>query len=155
MIKITIITVSGNMPKAISSIWEEYKKRINKNYRIELKEIKPEQRNKNKTTIQSILEEGKRIVLAIPHNSYIIALDEKGEDYDTRSFAMYFNNISGKDITFIIGGADGLDESVKKICNKKIKLSSLTFPHHMVKIILIEQLYRVYSILNNHPYHRD
>ncbi|AFZ82858.1 23S rRNA (pseudouridine1915-N3)-methyltransferase [Candidatus Kinetoplastibacterium crithidii (ex Angomonas deanei ATCC 30255)] len=119
MIKITIITVSGNMPKAISSIWEEYKKRINKNYRIELKEIKPEQRNKNKTTIQSILEEGKRIVLAIPHNSYIIALDEKGEDYDTRSFAMYFNNISGKDITFIIGGADGLDESVKKICNKK------------------------------------
>ncbi|WBF65729.1 MAG: 23S rRNA (pseudouridine(1915)-N(3))-methyltransferase RlmH [Candidatus Kinetoplastibacterium crithidii] len=155
MTKITIITVSNTMPKAISSIWEEYRKRINKNYQIELKEIKPEQRNKNKTTNQSILAEGKKIILAIPTNSYIIVLDEKGEDYDTKKFAMYFNKISDQDITFIIGGTDGLDNNVKKICNKKIKLSSLTFPHHIVKILLIEQLYRVYSILNNHPYHRD
>ncbi|MBW0454337.1 MAG: 23S rRNA (pseudouridine(1915)-N(3))-methyltransferase RlmH [Candidatus Kinetoplastibacterium crithidii] len=151
MIKVTIITVSNTMPKPISDIWEEYKKRINKNYQIELKEIKPEHRNKNKTTSQSISVEGKKIILAIPSNSYIIVLDEKGEDYDTKKFAIYFNQISEQDITFIIGGADGLDDSVKKICKKKIKLSSLTFPHHMVKILLIEQLYRVWSILNNHP----
>ncbi|AGF46755.1 SPOUT methyltransferase superfamily protein [Candidatus Kinetoplastibacterium desouzaii TCC079E] len=152
--KITIIAVGSNIPIWVDNVWHDYAKRLQKNYKIDLKEIKSEDRKSNQNIKKIILNEAKKISLAIPKNSLIIALDEHGEDFSTQKLTEFIIKSSEYPITFIIGGADGLDDSIRKTCHKMIKLSSLTFPHHIVRILLIEQIYRCWSIINKHPYHR-
>ena len=155
--KITIIAVGARMPDWVEDAWSDYAKRLASDWSVVLKEIKPESRTSGKTPAQMMLAEAKRIESAIPEGSLRVALDEHGRDYTTHTFAEqmggWHNN--SQSLAIIIGGPDGLDADLKKSCQSILRLSSMTMPHPMVRVVLIEQIYRAWSILNNHPYHRD
>lgn len=144
------------MPAWVETAWNDYAKRMPADCAIELKEIKPEPRTSGKTPAQMMQAEAKRIEAAIPSNALRIALDEHGKDLTTMNLSTRLEQWrgNGQDVVFLIGGPDGLDPDLKKSCAGMIRLSSLTLPHPMVRIVLAEQLYRAWAILVNHPYHR-
>ncbi|NOL50155.1 23S rRNA (pseudouridine(1915)-N(3))-methyltransferase RlmH [Pelistega europaea] len=154
--KLYVIAVGNRMPKWVETAWEDYAKRMPADCAIELKEIKPEPRSNGKTPEQMMLAEAKRIEAALPTNAIRVVLDEHGKDITTVQLAKYIEQwkFSGQDVAIIIGGPDGLDASIKNSGNTKLRLSSLTLPHPMVRVLLAEQLYRAWSITVNHPYHR-
>ena len=145
------------MPDWVQSGWDEYAKRMPSDWPITLKEIKPEPRNSGKTPEQMMAAEARRIESAIPDQCVRIALDERGKDFDTRKFADMLNqwHQASVNLSLTIGGPDGLDPDFKKKCQGLIRLSSLTMPHPLVRVVLIEQIYRAWSLINHHPYHRD
>jgi 23S rRNA (pseudouridine1915-N3)-methyltransferase len=100
--------------------------------------------------------EAERIRKAIPHGDIVVALDEHGRDLTTMDFAKKLGGWKdeGTGVTFLIGGADGLDKSLKDSCRLMMRISSMTLPHAFARVLLCEQIYRAWSILNNHPYHR-
>ena len=101
-------------------------------------------------------KEGQLLLAAIPKGSYLIALDEHGKLQSTQSVADKFQQLkeSSQSLALVIGGADGLSDQVLEQCIEKWSLSKMTFPHAMVRVIVAEQIYRAFSLLNNHPYHR-
>ena len=145
------------MPDWITGGFNEYAKRMPHEAKIELVEIKPEPRTTGKTTAQIMEAEAQRILAALPQNALRIALDEHGAQPTTRQLAAQMQDWlrGGRDVAFIIGGADGLHESVKQAAQHLMALSALTLPHAMVRVLLAEQLYRAHSLLHNHPYHRE
>ncbi len=153
--RITIISVGNFENSPHKAVFEAYLKRLK--WKLELKEI--EQKNsKNFTSEQLKKFEGDLILKTIKSSSKIIALDERGKQFDSRSFAKMISDsaVNGdSDLSFIIGGSDGLSEEVLKKSHLKISLGQMTFPHLMVRAILAEQLYRAQTIIENHPYHRD
>ncbi len=155
--KLIIVSVGHKMPDWITAGFNEYTKRMPREARIELLEIKPEPRTTGKTTVQIMEAEAQRILAALPQNCLRIALDERGFQPTTRQLAAQMQDWmrEGCDMAFIIGGADGLHESVKQAAQQVLALSSLTFPHAFVRVLLAEQLYRAYSLMHNHPYHRE
>ncbi|ETD70405.1 50S rRNA methyltransferase [Pelistega indica] len=154
--KIYIIAVGNRMPKWVEDAWDDYVKRMPNDCCIELKEIKPEPRTSGKTPAQMMQAEAKRIDAAIPTQALRIILDEHGKDITTVQLAKHFEQwkTSGNDIAIVIGGPDGLDSQIKSSAHTLLRLSSLTLPHPMVRVLLAEQLYRAWSITVNHPYHR-
>jgi 23S rRNA (pseudouridine1915-N3)-methyltransferase len=155
--KLLIVAVGHKMPEWITTGFGEYAKRMPREARIELVEIKPEPRTTGKTTAQIMGAEAQRIHAALPPDCLRIALDERGANWTTRQLADRMQQWmgAGRDVAFIIGGADGLHESVKHGAQQQLALSALTLPHAMVRVLLAEQLYRAYSLLHNHPYHRE
>jgi 23S rRNA (pseudouridine1915-N3)-methyltransferase len=145
------------MPDWITAGFNEYAKRMPRETKIELLEIKPEPRSTGKTIAQIMAAEAQRILAVLPQNCRCIALDECGAQPTTRQLATQMQEWmrEGRDTAFIIGGADGLHESVKQAAQQMMALSSLTLPHAMVRVLLAEQLYRAHSLLHNHPYHRE
>ncbi|MEY4592907.1 MAG: hypothetical protein RIR18_1802 [Pseudomonadota bacterium] len=123
---------------------------------VNLVEVKPETRG-SKTREQLMAAEKARIRAALPSGVRLIALDERGSDLTTKKLAERLEvwMQEGGDVAFLIGGADGLDPELKAEAAEMIRLSSLTLPHGMAKLILCEQLYRAASVLKNHPYHRE
>jgi 23S rRNA (pseudouridine1915-N3)-methyltransferase len=154
--KITIIAVGAKMPAWVDTAWDDYAKRLPTDWSLQLKEIKPEPRTSGKTAMQMMAAEAKRIQSAIPEYAVRVALDEHGKDLSTEKFSQvvqgWQNN--SQPIAILIGGPDGLDAELKASCSSLIRLSSMTMPHPLVRVVLIEQLYRAWSILVNHPYHR-
>ncbi len=155
--KLLILAVGSKMPSWISEGFNEYAKRMPREAKIELVEIKPEARSSGKTTQQIMEAEAQRIRAALPGGALCIALDERGATPTTKQLAQQMQDWmqQGRDVAFIIGGADGLHESVKHQAQHLLALSALTLPHGMVRVLLAEQLYRVHSLLHNHPYHRE
>lgn len=155
--KFLLASVGHKMPEWISDGFNEYAKRMPREARIELLEIKPEPRTTGKTTAQIMEAEAQRIQAVLPASCLRIALDERGAAWTTRQFAdkMKLWLGEGRDVAFIIGGADGLHESVKDGAQLLLALSAMTLPHAMVRVLLAEQLYRAHSLLHNHPYHRE
>ena len=155
--QITVIAVGHRMPAWIENGFKEYAKRMPSEWHFSLKELKPVERNGSRSA-ESVMEaEATRIRAAIPKHAKLVALDEHGKDLTTMALA---DNIKrwqqdGRDIAIIIGGADGLDPLLKKQAEQLIRLSSLTLPHGMVRVLLAEQLYRAHTILQNPPYHRS
>jgi 23S rRNA (pseudouridine1915-N3)-methyltransferase len=146
--RLIIIAVGHKMPDWVSIACNDYLKRMPADCNIELKEIKPD---------LSPAKEAIKINAAIPKGVRIIALDERGKDLSTQALA---NQLAqwrqdGGDIAFLIGGADGLDASLKQKADAIWRLSSLTLPHAMARVLLTEQLYRAWTILQGHPYHRE
>ena len=154
--KLIVIAVGNRMPDWVTTAWKDYAKRMPADCTIELREIKPEPRTSGKTPAQMMQAEAVRIQAALSADSLVIALDEHGRDLTTMALSDQLEGwrSNGQDVTFVIGGPDGLDVSLKKRCAGLIRLSSLTLPHPMVRIVLAEQLYRAWAILTNHPYHR-
>ncbi|MGO1767580.1 23S rRNA (pseudouridine(1915)-N(3))-methyltransferase RlmH [Advenella sp. S44] len=154
--KLTVIAVGNRMPDWVTTAWKDYAKRMPADCTIELREIKPEPRTSGKTPAQMMQAEARRIQAALAPDSLVIALDEHGRDLTTMALSGKLEGwrSNGQDVTFLIGGPDGLDAGLKKDCTSLIRLSSLTLPHPMVRIVLAEQLYRAWAILTNHPYHR-
>ena len=155
--KLIIVSVGNKMPDWITTGFNEYTKRMPREARIELLEIKPEPRTTGKTTEQIMAAEAQRILAALPQNCLRIVLDERGSQPTTRQLAAQMQDWmrEGRDIAFIIGGADGLHESVKQAAQQLLALSALTLPHAFVRVLLAEQLYRAHSLMHNHPYHRE
>jgi len=156
-VKLIVVAVGTRMPSWVSTAWEDYAKRLPADCALELREVKPEPRTSGKTPAQMMAAEAKRIEQAIGPQVMRIALDEKGQDLTTRALAIHLEGwrAAGGDVALIVGGPDGLDPTLKSQCAGKIRLSSLTLPHPMVRVVLAEQLYRAWAILTHHPYHRD
>ncbi|MFM0321307.1 23S rRNA (pseudouridine(1915)-N(3))-methyltransferase RlmH [Caballeronia glebae] len=154
--KLVILAVGHKMPDWISNGFDEYAKRMPPELRIELKEIKPEQRSSGRNAESVMAAEKQRIEAALPKHARVVALDEHGRDWTTMQLANALPGWQqdGRDVAFVIGGADGLDPAVKARAELLLRVSSLTLPHGMVRVLLAEQLYRAWSITQNHPYHR-
>lgn len=155
--KLYIVAVGNKMPAWITSGFNEYSKRMPREAKIEFLEIKPEPRTTGKSVEQIMDAEAQRIHAAVPRSCLHIVLDEHGEQSTTRQLAAQMQDWmrAGNDVAFIIGGADGLHESVKQAAKQLLALSALTLPHAFVRVLLAEQLYRAHSLLHNHPYHRE
>ena len=154
--QLIIAAVGHKMPAWIEDGFGEYAKRMPPECRIQLKEIKPVERSGSKTADTVMAAERTKIEAAIPKGARIIALDERGRDLTTVQLSQLLMQWKqdGRDVTFVIGGADGLDAGFKASADMLVRISSLTLPHGMVRVLLAEQLYRAWSITQNHPYHR-
>lgn len=154
--QLIIAAVGHKMPQWIEEGFQEYAKRMPADCRIVLKEIKPVERSGSKTAETVMALERSKIEAIIPKNAYIIALDERGKDLTSVGLSQQLRHWqqNGRDVVLVIGGADGLDAEFKAKADILIRVSSLTLPHGMVRVLLAEQLYRAWSITQNHPYHR-
>ncbi|HEX5339241.1 MAG TPA: 23S rRNA (pseudouridine(1915)-N(3))-methyltransferase RlmH [Gallionella sp.] len=155
--KLLIVSVGHKMPDWITTGFGEYTKRMPREAQIALVEIKPEPRTTGKSTAQIMEAEAQRILAALPQGCLRIALDERGAQPTTKQLAAQMQDWmrEGRDVAFIVGGADGLHDSVKQAAQHLMALSALTLPHAFVRVLLAEQLYRAHSLLHNHPYHRE
>jgi 23S rRNA (pseudouridine1915-N3)-methyltransferase len=155
--KLIVAAVSQRPPAWVVAGWTEYAKRMPRELSLELLEIKPEPRTLGKTAEVMMAAEATRIDAQLPTGCRRIALDEKGDAPTTRQLAGRLAKwmASGDDVAFIIGGPDGLDARIKNTAHETMRLSSLTLPHALVRVILAEALYRAASVLKNHPYHRE
>ena len=144
------------MPAWVQTGFEEYAKRMPPEARIELVELKPEDRVGK--SIENVLKgEAVRINAAVPANAERLVLDERGQPFSTRELAQMLTNWMREGISpcFIVGSADGLAPSIKQSASKQFSLSGCTLPHGLVRVMLAEQLYRAWSLTQNHPYHRE
>lgn len=154
--QLVIVSVGTKMPAWVDTAFDEYAKRMPPECRVILKEIRPVDRTGGKTAESAMQQERSRIEAALPKGARIIALDERGKDLTTMQLSQQLTQWQqdGRDVALIIGGADGLDADFKTRADGLLRLSSLTLPHGMVRVLLAEQLYRAWSITQNHPYHR-
>jgi len=155
--KLVIIAVGTRMPSWVDEGYRAYAKRMPPGTALELIEIKPEARTSGKTVAQMLAAEAQRIRAAVPRGGGVIALDERGKDMSTTGLAVQFEAWMQQHgpVVFLIGGADGLDAALKKTAAMQLRLSSLTLPHGLARVLLAEQLYRALSIIGGHPYHRE
>jgi 23S rRNA (pseudouridine1915-N3)-methyltransferase len=155
--KLIVAAVSQRPPAWVVAGWTEYAKRMPRELPLELLEIKPESRSSGKTAEAMMALEAARIEAHLPPGCRRIALDERGEAPTTRQLGERLAKwmAGGEDVAFMIGGPDGLDARIKSDAHETMRLSSLTLPHALVRVILAESLYRAVSVLKGHPYHRD
>jgi 23S rRNA (pseudouridine1915-N3)-methyltransferase len=154
--QINLITVGNRMPSWVQQGYDEYAKRLPRECELVLKEIAPGKRSKNSDVPRIVREEGERMLAAIPQSSYVVTLDIPGKPWTTPELAQAMQRWmeSGQHVSLLVGGPEGLADSAKQLARESWSLSKLTFPHPLVRIVVAEQLYRAWSILNNHPYHR-
>ena len=154
--KLRILSVGHKMPDWVITACAEYTKRMPRDLTVEIVEIKPEKRAAGNSTenIQAI--EGKRLLEAATDN-FLIACDENGLQVTTLQLADKLRSWQalGKNISFLIGGADGLHPAILEKSDYNLALSQLTLPHAFARLLLCEQLYRAQTIIHNHPYHRE
>ncbi len=155
--KLIVAAVGTRLPDWMNAGFAEYAKRMPRELPLELVEIKPEPRTTGKTVAAMMAAEAKRIETALPSRCRRIALDERGEALDTQALAQRLGQWQegGDDIAFLIGGPDGLDPALKQGAHEKLRLSALTLPHGLARVVLAEAIYRAHSLRCGHPYHRD
>lgn len=144
------------MPQWVGAGFDDYAKRLPRDWTIELVELKPEPRERSRSVEQMLAAEAARIA-AVCTGFRSVALDERGAVWSTRDFAAHIRGWreSGDDIAFVVGSADGLHADIKTHAAAVVALSGMTLPHGLVRVLLAEQIYRAYSLLANHPYHRE
>lgn len=144
------------MPGWVQQGYEEYAKRLPRECELVLKEVAPGKRGKNSDIARIVKEEGERMLAAIPAGCHIVALDLEGKQWTTPELAKSMQRWldGGQSVSLLVGGPEGLADSAKNLAHETWSLSKLTFPHPLVRVVLAEQLYRAWSLLNNHPYHR-
>lgn len=140
----------------VKQAYDEFAKRLPHECRLQLIEVPANKRTKNTDLQRVIKEEGERLLAAIPSNSLVYALDSTGQQWSTEKLADQLKHwlVDGRDTVLLIGGPDGLSEQCKSRAEVCLSLSKLTFPHPLVRVIIAEQVYRAWSILKGHPYHR-
>lgn len=154
--RLLIVAVGQRVPDWAQTAWDDYAKRFPPELKVELKAVKTEPRG-SRTVEQLMAAERKRIEEAIPRGTRIVALDERGTTLSTLALAGKLKDwqLGGTDVALVIGGPDGLEPAFRQTAHERIRLSDLTLPHAMVRVLLVEQLYRAWSINANHPYHRE
>lgn len=154
--KLWVVAVGQRVPDWAQTAWDDYVKRFPPELKVELKAVKTEPRN-SKTLDTIYAAERERIQAAIARGCRIVALDERGTSLTTVALAARLTHwqLEGDDVALVIGGPDGLDPTFKQQAHERIRLSDLTLPHAFARVLLIEQLYRAWSINANHPYHRE
>jgi 23S rRNA (pseudouridine1915-N3)-methyltransferase len=154
--KLLVVAVGLRVPDWAQAAWDDYAKRFPPESRLEIKTVKTEPRG-SKTVPTLLAAERERISAAIPKGARIVALDERGTSLTTMALATRLKEwqLENDVVALVIGGPDGLDPAFKQAAHERIRLSDLTLPHAMVRVLLAEQLYRAWSINANHPYHRE
>lgn len=155
--KINLIAIGKRMPSWVETGYSEYAKRLNNELILNLIELPLDKRNKNADVKRCLEHEGKNMLAAIPPHDRVIALDVQGHAWNTVQLATQLQQWrqDGSNISLLIGGPDGLAPDCLTRAETKWSLSMLTFPHPLVRIIVAEQIYRAWSILKQHPYHRE
>ncbi len=154
--RLLIVAVGQRVPDWAQTAWDDYAKRFPHELKVELKAVKTEPRG-SKTLETLYAAERARIEAAIPRGTRIVALDERGTTVTTLALAAKLKDwqLGGTDVALVIGGPDGLDPAFRQAAHERIRLSDLTLPHAFARVLLIEQLYRAWSVNANHPYHRE
>jgi len=154
--KLRIVAFGQRMPAWVDAAFNDYARRLPREFALELIELRPEPRNRGKPASSVLAAEAGRIASATK-DSILVALDERGKAWNTSQFADRLRawRERAAPVAFVIGSADGLAESVKRDANVIMALSALTLPHGLTRIVLIEQIYRAASLLSGHPYHRE
>lgn len=155
--KLHVIAVGTRMPGWVSEGFADYAGRMPRMARMALTEVKAEPRTTGKSVEQMLAAEALRLEAAIPEDADRIVLDERGRDFTTEQLARWLEARlgAGRDLAFVIGGPDGLAPALKDSARLQLRLSSMTLPHALARVLLAEQLYRAFSLLQNHPYHRE
>ncbi|MCP5417304.1 MAG: 23S rRNA (pseudouridine(1915)-N(3))-methyltransferase RlmH [Chromatiaceae bacterium] len=151
-----LISVGNRMPPWVEQGYREYAKRISGELRLDLIEIAPAKRSKRADIARTLLDEGERMLKAIPKACRVIALEVDGAAWSTEELAQQLDDWlrSGSDLALLVGGPEGLAESCRQRADGSWSLSPLTLPHPLVRVVISEQIYRALSLLRNHPYHR-
>jgi len=155
-VRLLIVAVGQRLPDWAQSAWADYAKRFPAELKVELKAVKTEPRSSR--SLPSLLAaERERIEAALPKGCRLVALDERGTALSTVALADKLRawQLDADDVALVIGGPDGLEPAFRQAAHERIRLSDLTLPHALVRVLLIEQLYRAWSINAKHPYHRE
>ena len=154
--RLVMVAVGQRIPDWAQHAWDDYAKRFPHEIKIELKAVKTEPRG-SKTLETLYAAERSRIESAIPKGARVVVLDERGTPLTTMALSGRLTDwqLSGSDVALVIGGPDGICPAFKQSAHERIRLSDLTLPHAFARVLLIEQLYRAWSINANHPYHRE
>jgi 23S rRNA (pseudouridine1915-N3)-methyltransferase len=154
--KLIVVAVGQRVPDWAQTAWDDYAKRFPPELKLELKAVKTEPRA-SKTVAALLAAERERIEAAIPKGARVVALDERGTAITTVALAARLKEwqLASQDVALVIGGPDGLDPAFRQAAHERIRLSDLTLPHAMVRVLLAEQLYRAWSVNAGHPYHRE
>ena len=153
---LSIVALGHRMPAWVDAGVAEYAKRLPREYSFRVIELKPAPRNRGLTVARMLDDEAERVDAACAGTT-IVALDERGAPWSTRELAARLEawRTDGRDVSFVIGSADGLSPAFRKKANALVSLSAMTLPHGLVRVMLVEQLYRAASLAGGHPYHRE
>ncbi len=154
--QIHLIAIGHKMPVWVDQACDDYIRRLPAEIRINTVSLPLIKRGKNADIRRIVRDESRKLLAAVPDNSLPVVLDVAGQPLSTAKLATLLDNwlLQGQNIALIIGGPDGVSDELLAKVQLKISLSALTFPHTLIRVMLVEQLYRAWSILNNHPYHR-
>ena len=154
--QIKLIAVGSRMPGWVNQGYTEYARRLPRECALQLREIAAGKRLKNTDIERLLRDEGERMLAAIPRASHVVTVDIDGRPWTTGELADALRRwlASGQNVALLVGGPEGLSEAVREQAQESWSLSRLTFPHPLVRIIVAEQVYRAWSILQRHPYHR-
>ena len=153
---IHLIAVGEKLPRWVQQGYSEYAKRLPAECALRLVEIPAGRRGKNADITRTVRDESKRILAAVPKGATVVALEVGGRSWSTEQLAQQLDDWMGRgqDLALLVGGPDGLGEAARQAAGQHWSLSPLTLPHPLVRVVLAEQLYRAWSILRHHPYHR-
>ena len=154
--QIHLIAVGDKMPRWVRDGYGEYAKRLPPECVLRLIEVPAGKRGKNADVARIMRDESERLLAAVPKGTAVVALEVGGRSWSTEQLAEKLDSWmgSGQDLALLVGGPDGLTDAARKAAGQLWSLSPLTLPHPLVRVVLAEQLYRAWSILRNHPYHR-
>lgn len=154
--EIHLLAIGTRMPKWVDDGFTDYARRLGRDCQLILREIPSPRKSKSEDAGRVKQLEGQQLMAAIPADAHVIALDERGKSHDTtavsQKLGQWFEHY--RRVAILIGGADGLSKDCLVHCQERWSLSAMTYPHALVRVIIAEQIYRAYSLLNNHPYHR-
>ena len=155
--RIHLIAVGNRMPDWVEKGYQEYARRLPASCTLKLIEVNPGHRGKGADIQKAIKEESIKMLAAIPKGVRVIALDEKGKQWRTQQLAEQLEEWmqDGRDVALLVGGPDGLSAECKQMAGQTWSLSQLTLPHPLVRVVLAEQVYRAWSVVQGHPYHRE
>jgi 23S rRNA (pseudouridine1915-N3)-methyltransferase len=154
--RVHIIAMGDRMPGWVEQGFQEYARRLGSELQLHLHELPAEKRGKSADVKRILQKEGERMLQAIPAHSEVIALDREGQMLSTEMLAEKMRHWlgAGRDLALLVGGPEGMSAECLQRATLRLSFSPMTFPHPLVRIILAEQIYRAYSILKNHPYHK-
>jgi 23S rRNA (pseudouridine1915-N3)-methyltransferase len=154
--RISLIAVGTRMPVWVTAGYQEYARRMPPEYALQLIEIPSGKRSKGADLARIMQQEGEQTLAAIPKGARVVAMDVKGRGWSTEDLAGQMDGWrhDGRDIALLVGGPEGLAPACLERADQRWSLSNMTLPHPIVRIVIAEQLYRAWSILSNHPYHR-
>jgi 23S rRNA (pseudouridine1915-N3)-methyltransferase len=155
-LKLRVVALGHRMPAWVTAGWDDYARRMPRDFPLELVPLKPESRETGKPVARMLAAEAARIAGACK-DALVVALDERGRTWTTRELAHRLARWrdDARDVAFVIGSADGLDAGFKRSAAARVALSAMTLPHALVRVLLAEQLYRAASLIAGHPYHRE
>ena len=155
--KLLVVAVGQRQPAWADAAWADFAKRFPPEMRLELKALKAEPRSGGKSAVQCMESEAQRFDAAIPRGARRVLLDERGARLSSAQLAerLAFWRGDGRDVALLIGGPDGIAPALKSTCDESLRLSDLTLPHAFARVLLAEALYRAWSLLEGHPYHRE